>query len=146
MWCRPMRWDEGSVSVPSDLFWTAGGYRLSRERWWASGDSCSAFSQYVIHASSSSASLQEGGPRLCAKWRRSKCRLKSSSLSLPPSLKTTAFGTWSRVCRQLLWASWCRGNWSISSRRHRHCLTQRSEKQTRQIPSLLCFPPFESYF
>lgn len=59
-----------------------GSSSLSGERRSASGDSCSAFFQYVIHAPFSSASLREAGPLLRAKWRRAKCRLESSSLCL----------------------------------------------------------------
>lgn len=59
-----------------------GSSSHSGERRSASGDSCSAFFQYVIHEPFSSASLREAGPLLCAKWRRAKCRLESSSLSL----------------------------------------------------------------
>ena len=55
---------------------------LGGERRSASGDSRSAFFQYVIHAPFSSASLREAGLLLRAKWRRAKCRLESSSLSL----------------------------------------------------------------
>ena len=81
-----LRWRLGSIFVWSlvyDSFLLNGRQlSISGERRHASGDSCLAFSQYVIHASFFSTSLREAGLLLCAKWRRAKCRLESSSLSL----------------------------------------------------------------
>ncbi|TNN76794.1 hypothetical protein EYF80_013043 [Liparis tanakae] len=64
--------------------------------------------QYVTHAPFSTASLREAGLLRCAKWRRAKCHLESSSLS--PPLQTEKLLGCGAEHRQLLWASWCGGN------------------------------------
>lgn len=113
-----------SVWSPAYNSFLLNGGQLSpsRERRRASGDSGSAFFQYVIHAPFSSASLGEAGLLPCAKWRRAKCRLESTSLSL--LLKREKLLLCGVEHRQLLWASQCGGNRTIYHHRHGDSSTQ----------------------